>query len=138
MVSFLLYFFLECLRLFHGSSFAERYKDKKLCATLQDKIKYTCHYLSLKFFLQQGLILKKVHRAYSFTQESFLRDYIDLISRQRAETSCAFKKRVKKLMANSVFGKFLQNVSDVKKCSYMKKVCIVFLFYLLFFRMKNT
>lgn len=135
---FLTLFFLECLRLFHGSSFAERYKDKKLCATLQDKIKYTCHYLSLKFFLQQGLILKKVHRAYSFTQESFLRDYIDLISRQRAETSCAFKKRVKKLMANSVFGKFLQNVSDVKKCSYMKKVCIVFLFYLLFIRMKNT
>ena len=37
-------------------------KVKKLTPNLMNKTKYFCNILNLQFYLEQGLILKKVHR----------------------------------------------------------------------------
>ena len=41
-----------------------------------DKKKYVLHISALKSYLQQGLSLRKVHRAISFKQTNFLKPFI--------------------------------------------------------------
>jgi len=63
--------------------------------------------------------LTKVHRVLSFTQSNFLRDYINLCTELRIESETDFGKRLWKLFANAVFGKFIERTRDylnVKIC----------------------
>ena len=58
----------------------ERMKIKKcsqLVCNLYDKNNYVVHIRSLKQALDHGLILKKVHKVIQFTQEAWLKEYID-------------------------------------------------------------
>ena len=48
----------------------------KLIWDLDDKNKYVAHINLLKQALNHGLILKKVHRVISFSQEAWMKDYI--------------------------------------------------------------
>ena len=41
-------------------------KVEKLVPNLWDKVKYPVHYRNLKFYLTQGLKLRKIHRALQF------------------------------------------------------------------------
>ena len=84
----------------------------KLIANLNDKIKYVVHYSNLKYYLSQGLILKRVHRVLSFNQQPWLKDYIQLNTRERAKTKNSFKREFYKLMNNAVFGKTMENVRN--------------------------
>ena len=43
-------------------------KSKKLCLTLFDKNQYVLHYKNLKFCLENGLILTKIHKVLKFKQ----------------------------------------------------------------------
>jgi hypothetical protein len=54
----------------------EKYTAEKLTATFHDRIKYAVHFANLKYYIEQGLILKKVHRVLAFRQTTFLRTYI--------------------------------------------------------------
>ena len=47
-------------------------KVEKLLLTLDDKEKYTVHVQLLKFYLEQGLKLKQVHRVVRFRQSAWL------------------------------------------------------------------
>ena len=55
----------------------------KLTPNLFDKTNYIVHGKNLKFYLDQGMILKKVHRALSFDQSKWLEEYIDFNTQQR-------------------------------------------------------
>ena len=48
-------------------------KTNKLILNVTDKKKYILHISALKFYLEHGLKLKKVHRAISFKQSNFLK-----------------------------------------------------------------
>ena len=99
------------------------YKDprqEKLIPNLNDKKNYIVHIDNLKFALEQGLKLKKVHRVLGFEQKAFMKDYIDLNTRLRSKARDDFEKDVFKLMNNSIFGKTLENVrgySNMKVCT---------------------
>ena len=58
---------------------------EKLCLTLLNKKNYICHYRNLKFYLEKGMKLKKVHRVLQFNQSPWIRDYIQLNTRLRQE-----------------------------------------------------
>ena len=45
-----------------GDTLGVSYTSEKLCLTLRDKKRYICHYKNLKFYLKQGLKLKKIHK----------------------------------------------------------------------------
>ena len=52
-------------------------KCSKLVCNLYEKNNYVVHIRSLKQALNQGLILKKVHRVIQFNQEAWLKGYIN-------------------------------------------------------------
>ena len=52
-------------------------KCSKLVCNLYDKNNYDVHIRSLKQALNDGLILKKVHRVIQFNQEAWLKEYIE-------------------------------------------------------------
>ena len=85
-------------------------KTEKLVSTFIPKTKYVLHYKNLKQYLEEGMILKKVHRGISFYQSTWMEPYIRKNTELRKEANNAFEKDFFKLMNNSVFGKTIENI----------------------------
>ena len=94
---------------------ASRYKlpikdgAPKLLLTLEDKNNYILHYSLLQFYLSQGLVLKKVHRALRFNQGRWMRDFVLKNAQKRKEALSSFDQDMYKLCINSLYGKCLQS-----------------------------
>ena len=95
-------------------NFPEKQKkpSTKLSPNLYYKEKYVTHYRNLQFYLEQGLVLKKIHRVLSFTQSRWLAGYINFNTLQRSRSDSNFGKDFFKLMNNSVFGKTQENLRN--------------------------
>ena len=85
-------------------------KCEKFICSIEDKEKYVVHIRALKQALNNGLILKKVHRVIKFNQRAWLKPYIDMNTKKRMEAKNEFEKNFFKLMINSVFGKTMENL----------------------------
>ena len=81
---------------------APKSKHKRLMTRLTDKTKYIIHYRALKQALENGLILKKIHKALQFRQKAWLKDYVDYNTRMRSQATNEFDVNFFKLMVNSV------------------------------------
>jgi len=85
-------------------------KHRKLAPNLMDKEKYVVHIANLKYYLEKGLILKKVHRVVTFNQSQWLKPYIDNNSALRQKAKNDFEKDYFKLMNNAFYGKTMENI----------------------------
>ena len=94
---------------FYGKDASDE-KTNKLVLNVMDKKKYVLHISALKFYLQHGLRLKKVHRAISFKQANFLKPFIEFNTEKRKNANNDFGADLFKLMNNSVYGKTMENV----------------------------
>ena len=89
-----------------------RAKSTKLTPNLSSKKNYVVHHRALKFYLDHGLILTKVHKVLEFTEKAWLRPYIELNTMHRKNSKNEFEKAFYKLMNNAVFGKTMENVRN--------------------------
>ena len=88
-----------------------KYKSsRKLLLTQYNKEHYIVHFVILKFYLKMGLTLNKVHRIIKYKQKSWLKEFINFNSEQRARSTNDFDKAFYKLKNNSLFGKTMEDV----------------------------
>ena len=67
-------------------------KVEKLVANLHDKTDYVIHIRNVKQALNQGLVLKKVHRVIKFNQNAWLKSYVDMDANLRKKEKNDFEK----------------------------------------------
>jgi hypothetical protein len=84
----------------------------KLLGTCSNKVDYVVHHRTLKFYLEMGMKVTKLHRAIVFTEEPILKPYIEGNIAKRVAARTAYEKNFYKLWNNALFGKFLQRVRD--------------------------
>ena len=85
-------------------------KIRKLCCSFKDKTDYVINYRYLKLVLSLGVELLSVSKTLQYTQQDFLKSYIELNTNLRKKAANDFEKDFFKLMNNSVFGKTMENV----------------------------
>lgn len=93
---------------------APEHFNGKLSPNLYSKYNYKVYYLNLKFYLENGLILKKIHNVIKFRQKEWLKEYIDTNTYLRKITTNESDKNFYKLMNNAVYGKTMENVFNHK------------------------
>jgi hypothetical protein len=99
-------------------------KVKKLTPNLHHKERYIIHYKLLNYFLSLGqnaprealgasprCIVTNIHRILYFSEEPWMKDYIDFNTKKRAAAKNKFEQDFFKLLNNSVYGK------DYGKCT---------------------
>jgi len=84
----------------------------KLIPNLMNKQKYVAHYRNLQFYENHGLIITKIHRILSFSQEAWLKPWIDFCTEQRMMATSDFESDLAKLQANATFGKTMEQVRN--------------------------
>ena len=82
----------------------------KLIPNLMSKKNYVVHYRNLKYYLLNGLILKKVHKILEFKQRDWMKSYIDFNTQRRKEATNEANKTLFKLLNNAVYGKTMENM----------------------------
>ena len=99
-----------CLRrLYYGDS--EPFSRKLVCSLLPNK-HYVVFSETLKFYLERGMNVTKVHWAIRFKVKAMLADYIKFNTDQRAATGKDECKRTFfKMMNNAPYGKTIENVA---------------------------
>ena len=85
----------------------KEHKATKLTSTFLDRKKYLVHGLNLKFYLEQGMVLKKIHRIIGFRQAPFIKTYIDYCTHRRKIATTETEKTFWKLIVNSLYGRWL-------------------------------
>ena len=86
--------------------------SKKLVPHLGPRRNYVTHAANLKLYLQQGMVLKKIHKVLAFYQSAWMKPYIDMNTERRKYAASTFEKDFFKLMNNSSFGKTCENVRN--------------------------
>ena len=84
------------------------------------KKNYVVHYRNLKYYLLNGLILKKVNRILEFKQSNWMKPYIDFNTQRRKEATNGADKNLFKLLNNSVYGKTMENMRKRIKIRIIK------------------
>ena len=62
-------------------------KSEKLCATLEKKTNYVCHYKLLDLYSKIGVKVENIRRALKFREKNFLEPWVDLHTRGRQDAS---------------------------------------------------
>ena len=104
-------------------------KVEKLIPNLNEKKKYVLHHKNFKQYLDLGLKLKKIYRGIAFSENAWLKPYIELNTNLRSKAKHEFENDFFKLINNSVFGKTIENIRNrvnirlVSNHKPLKKMC---------------
>ena len=74
-----------------------------------NKTRYVTLGLNLKFYLDHGMRLTKVHRVIKFNQSAWMEPYIMMNTWMRMKATNDIEKDFHKLMNNAVYGKTCEN-----------------------------
>ena len=96
-----------------------RYKANKLTSTFCPRTRYVVHGANLRYYLEQGMVLVKIRRGIKFTQAAFIKPYIDICTQMRAAATTKERKDLFKLLCNSLFGKWIENILNRMDLSFV-------------------
>ena len=82
--------------------------SKKLICDLLKKEHYVVHYSMLQLGIELGYKVTKIHNVIKFRQAPFIYEYVNLLSEMRAKSKTGVLKNLFKLLANSIYGKFVE------------------------------
>ena len=88
--------------------------ETKLLMSCVDKKEYVVHFKLLKFYLEMGMKITKIHSVIAFKQSALFKNYIDSNSAKRQSATDDFTKDLYKLLNNALFGKTMENVRGRK------------------------
>ena len=97
----------------------------KLIPNFFEKTQQLVHYRNLRYYLEHGLLLTKVHKAIRFKQSRWLQPYIQINTDLRAKSKDPVEVKLRKDMNNSIYGKTCENLtkrSDIRLVN-SRKVC---------------
>ncbi|XP_015795454.1 uncharacterized protein LOC107371803 [Tetranychus urticae] len=83
--------------------------SEKLVSTFLTRRRYSVHFRNLKFYIENGLKVAKVHRVISFKQKAWLKPYIQFCTKKRQEAKTTFTSSLYKLFVNSIYGKLMED-----------------------------
>ncbi|XP_053205601.1 uncharacterized protein LOC128392015 [Panonychus citri] len=83
--------------------------SEKLVATFLKREKYVVHGLNLKFYMEKGLKVTKIHRILKFSSLPWLQDYIEFCTSKRQQAKDPFTSSLYKLFVNSIYGKLMED-----------------------------
>ena len=86
----------------------EKEKTKKLICDLYTKQHYVVHYSMLQLGSQLGYRVERIHNVIKFKQAPFIFEYVNKLSTMHAQSKTAVLKNLFKLLANSIYGKFVE------------------------------
>ena len=95
------------------------YKAKKLMGTFLPRKNYLTHFSNLQLYLEQGLVLDKVNYVVKFEQERLYAPFMEKCLKLRKEARSPFMKNVFKKVANSGFGKAIENQRKFLDCKFV-------------------
>lgn len=101
-----------CKKVYRNVSANKKYKDCKLLNTFHPRTNYVVHFKNLKLYLNLGMKLSKIHRVLSFTQKNFIEPFIQICTNARQKALTTFEQDQYKKVANSTYGKTIQNVRN--------------------------
>ena len=84
-------------------------RSEKLILDQNNKTEYMVHYRMLKFYVNTGVKVTKLHRVIKFKQGYICSDYIQNNINKRATAKTEAEKDVRKLMNNSLYGRMCMN-----------------------------
>lgn len=85
---------------------------RKLIGDFRPRINYAVDYRALRFYLDKGLKVTKVHSIIFYDQDYVIKPWILYNTEKRAKSKTEFLKSLYKLLNNSVFGKMMEGVRD--------------------------
>ena len=88
--------------------------EKKLLMTCRDKREYVVYFKLLKFYLEMGMHINRIHSVIRYKQAALFKDYIEENSVKRQAANNNFEKDLYKLLNNALFGKTMENVRGRK------------------------
>src|SRR3981189_439945 len=80
----------------------------------RDKSEYVVHFKLLKFYLEMGMMITRIHEVIKFTQTRLFRKYIDDNSARRQTATDDFTKDLYKFLNNALYGKTMENIRSRK------------------------
>ena len=101
-----------CKKIYKQNSGNKKYLESKLLNTFHPRKNYVLHFKNLKLYLNLGMTLKKIHRVLCFTQKTFIKPFIELCTKARQSSKTNFERDQFKKVANSTYGKTIQNVRN--------------------------
>jgi hypothetical protein len=99
--------------LFNASKGTAR-QGKKLIAHLGSREHIKLHARTLRFYIEQGMVVREIHSGIRYDQKPWLKEYIELNTKLRQSATSPFASDFFKLMNNSAYGKTMENVR--KRC----------------------
>ena len=80
----------------------------KLICDLIPRRKSLVHYSFLQLDIQQGYRVTHIHHIIRFKQALFIFEYVNMLSEKRAKSKTTVEKNLYKLLANSIYVKFVE------------------------------